>query len=139
MFLRSFFKCCCQTTASLSFCRGWETNRIQPRALILNSSYARFQLLSLRGRRLKGKGKGALGKGFLGARETRGARVVSHPNSLPLPFRTPATQATVAQRLVSAKPGLNFNLFLISFFFFKSIFSNNFLYCFWSVQLSNCR
>ena len=29
---------------------------------------------SLRGRRLKGKGKGALGKGVLGARETRGAR-----------------------------------------------------------------
>ena len=45
---------------------------------------------SLRGRHLKGKGKGALGKGVLGARETRGAR----PNSLPLPFRTPATQAT---------------------------------------------
>ena len=77
-------------------------------------------MLSLRGRRLKGKGKGALGKGFLGARETRGAHVVSHPNSLPLPFRTPATQATVAQRLVSAKPGLNFNLFLISFFFSKA-------------------
>ena len=31
-------------------------------------------LHSLRGRRLKGKGKGALGKGVLGARETRGAR-----------------------------------------------------------------
>ena len=29
---------------------------------------------SLRGRRLKGKGKGALEKGVLGARETRGAR-----------------------------------------------------------------
>ena len=29
---------------------------------------------SLRGRRLKGKGKGVLGKGVLGARETRGAR-----------------------------------------------------------------
>ena len=29
---------------------------------------------SLRGRRLKGKGKGDLGKGVLGARETRGAR-----------------------------------------------------------------
>ena len=30
--------------------------------------------VSLRGRRLKGKGKGALGKGVLGARGTRGAR-----------------------------------------------------------------
>ena len=39
---------------------------------------------SLRGRRLKGKGKGVLGKGVLGARETC---------SIPLPFRTPATQA----------------------------------------------
>ena len=29
---------------------------------------------SLRGRRLKGKGKGVSGKGVLGARETRGAR-----------------------------------------------------------------
>ena len=29
---------------------------------------------SLRGRRLKGKGKAVLGKGVLGARETRGAR-----------------------------------------------------------------
>ena len=29
---------------------------------------------SLRGRRLKGKGEGVLGKGVLGARETRGAR-----------------------------------------------------------------
>ena len=46
---------------------------------------------SLRGRRLKGKGKAVLG-----ASETRGARVVSRPNSLPLPlpFRTPATQTT---------------------------------------------
>ena len=29
---------------------------------------------SLRGRRLKGKGKGVLGKGVLGTRETRGTR-----------------------------------------------------------------
>ena len=29
---------------------------------------------SLRGRRLKGKGKGVLGKGVLGARETQGVR-----------------------------------------------------------------
>ena len=48
---------------------------------------------SLRGRLLKGKGKAVFGKGVLGARETRGARVVSRSNSLPLPFRTPATQA----------------------------------------------
>ena len=33
-----------------------------------------FTSNSLRGRRLKGKGKGVLGKGVLGARETRGAR-----------------------------------------------------------------
>ena len=46
--------------------------------------------------------------------------MVSRPNSLPLPFRTPATQATVAERLVSAKPGLNFNLFLFFFFFSKA-------------------
>ena len=32
------------------------------------------KLDSLRGRRLKGKGKAVLGKGVLGARETRGAR-----------------------------------------------------------------
>ena len=71
-------------------------------------SHPRHKNNSLRGRRLKGKGKGALGKGVLGARETRGTReegervplpsppshVVSRPNSLPLPFRTPATQAT---------------------------------------------
>ena len=31
-----------------------------------------------------------------------GARVVSRPNSLPLPFRTPATQATVAAVAVVA-------------------------------------
>ena len=46
---------------------------------------------SLRGRRLKGKRTGASGMGVLRARETR---VVSRPNSLPLPFRTPATQAS---------------------------------------------
>ena len=33
-----------------------------------------FEHFSLRGRRLKGKGKGVLRKGVLGARETRGAR-----------------------------------------------------------------
>ena len=37
--------------------------------------------------------------GVLGARETRGARVVSRPNSLPLPFRTPATQAKFLSKL----------------------------------------
>ena len=39
---------------------------------------------SLRGRRLKGKGKAVLGKGVLGARETRGAReeVSLPPSSL---------------------------------------------------------
>ena len=42
-----------------------------------------LQAPSLRGRRLKGKGKAVLGKGVLGARETRGARVVSRPNSIP--------------------------------------------------------
>ena len=72
---------------------------------------------SLRGRRLKGKGKGRKreGKGSFvkgsfrrerrrGAREEGGretssllpppSRVVSRPNSLSLPFRTPATQAS---------------------------------------------
>ena len=34
--------------------------------------------------------------GVLGERETRGTCVVSRPNSLPLPFRTPATQANSA-------------------------------------------
>ena len=46
---------------------------------------------SLRGRRLKGKGKGVLGKGVLGARETRPsafAFCVSR-SSLSLPFQTP--------------------------------------------------
>ena len=45
--------------------------------LILGGGSCNFQPWcrgSLRGRRLKGKGKGALGKGGLGARETRGAR-----------------------------------------------------------------
>ena len=63
---------------------------------------------------LKGNGKGVLGKGVLGARETRGAREeggrktpfpsllpssraprVSLANSLSLPFQTPATQASI--------------------------------------------
>ena len=46
---------------------------------------------SVRGRRLKGKGKGVLG-----ARETRGARPSRFPrahNPLSLSFQTPATQA----------------------------------------------
>ena len=48
---------------------------------------------SLRGRRLKGKGKGVLG-----ARETRGARPSRFPraqNPLSLPFLRPATQANL--------------------------------------------
>ena len=36
--------------------------------------YTQEQNGSLRGRRLKGKGKGVLGKGVLGARKTRGTR-----------------------------------------------------------------
>ena len=56
-----------------------------------------FFAISLRGRRLKGKGKEVLG-----ARETRGARSLlarlsrfpPAPNPLSLPFQTPATQAT---------------------------------------------
>ena len=47
---------------------------------------------SLRGRRLKGKGNGVLGKGVLGAL----IPFPSRPNSLPLPFQTPATQASIA-------------------------------------------
>ena len=39
---------------------------------------------SLRGRRLKGKGKGVLGKGILGARETRGWSRALIP--FPFPF-----------------------------------------------------
>ena len=62
---------------------------------------------SLRGRRLKGKGKGVLGKGVLGARETRGAREGDSraQNSLSLPFQTPATQAKSATQpfLVSSR------------------------------------
>ena len=62
---------------------------------------AEFRLGSLRGRRLKGKGKGVLG-----ARETREVPFLlarpSHfpraPNPLSLPFQTPATQATVRFR-----------------------------------------
>ena len=44
----------------------------------------------------RGRGRGRRGRGNLGAREPVGharARMVSRPNSLPLPFRTPATQA----------------------------------------------
>ena len=47
----------------------------------------------------KGKGKGVfLGGGGGGEgsfRHERNTRVVSRPNSLPLPFRTPATQANL--------------------------------------------
>ena len=43
---------------------------------------------SLRGRRLKGKGKRVLG-----ARETQGARFPRAPNLFSLPFQTPATHA----------------------------------------------
>ena len=46
-------------------CFTWGDSRLWSSGLLL--------LLSLRGRRLKGKGKGVLGKGVLGARETRGA------------------------------------------------------------------
>ena len=54
--------------------------RVHPRGGGLQSVAIRH---NLRGRRLKGKGKGVLRKGVLGARETRGAR----PNSLsPFPF-----------------------------------------------------
>ena len=51
---------------------------------------------SLRGRRLKGKGKGVLGKGVLGARETRPSAFAFCVSrfSLSLPFQTPATQAS---------------------------------------------
>ena len=62
-----------------------------------------FPLLpSLRGRRLKGKGKGDLG-----ARETRGAPLAfpSRPKPPSLPFQTPVTQANCFQ----------------SFFFFTSL------------------
>ena len=70
---------------------------------------------SLRGRHLKGKGKGVLGKRVLGARETRGG-VVSRPNSLPLPFRTPATQAReiIASRSPSNLMGSCCKLFFLS-------------------------
>ena len=61
---------------------------------------------SLRDRRLKGKGKGVLG-----ARETRGARAVSRPNSLPLPFRTPATQARKKASFVRGRQFFNFDSF----------------------------
>ena len=40
---------------------------------LLDRAGARFSI-ALRGRRLKGKGKAVLGKGVLGARETRGRR-----------------------------------------------------------------
>ena len=64
---------------------------------------------SLRGRRLKGKGKGVLGKRVLGAREPRGG-MVSRPNSLPLPFRTPATQAREIIASSSLSPAHRFRV-----------------------------
>ena len=48
-------------------------------------SHPRHKNNSLRGRRLKGKGKGALGKGVLGARETRGTREEGERVPLPSP------------------------------------------------------
>ena len=41
--------------------------------MIFRSNRFLYLVVSLRGRRLKGKGKAVLGKGVLGARETRGA------------------------------------------------------------------
>ena len=55
--------------------------------LHLYPSYRRAS--SLRGRRLKGKGKGVFGKGVLGARETRGAR----EGELPFPSLSNACHA----------------------------------------------
>ena len=53
--------------------------RVHPRGGGLQSVAIRH---SLRGRRLKGKGKGVLSKGVLGARETRGARLIPSAPSL---------------------------------------------------------
>ena len=61
--------------------------------LIYNVCWWPRRRSSLRGRRLKGKGKGVSRKRVLGARETRRGRMVSRPSSLPLPFRTPVTRA----------------------------------------------
>ena len=60
---------------------------------------------SLRGRRLKGMGKRVLDARGRARREERKPvpllpppwRVASHPNSLHLPFRTPATKTTVPE------------------------------------------
>ena len=74
--------------------------------------------ISLRGRRLKG-----MGKGVLGTRETRGGAwfcVVSRPNSLPLPFRTPATQAI----WLFVAPFVFAVLFIPSFHVLSSFFFN---------------
>ena len=55
----------------------------------------------MRGRRLKGKGKG-----ILGARETRPWRLSRALNSLSLPFQTPATQAKLNVSLNKAECSL---------------------------------
>ena len=54
---------------------GWTIWPCQPASVwIVDLTEGSVVESSLRVRRLKGKGKGALGKGVLGARETRGAR-----------------------------------------------------------------
>ena len=72
---------------------------------------------SLRGRRLKG-----MGKDVLGANEHEGAR----PNSLPRPFRTPATQAKLLWVRCQLVPTLR-ALKLISNFIFLQAFSAAFV------------
>ena len=52
--------------------------------------HGRLLNTTLRGRRLKGKGKGG---------------IWARPNSLPLPFRTPATRATVPRNTAARKIG----------------------------------
>ena len=63
---------------------------------------------SLRGRRLKGKGEFGRAKAC-GAPFPRPSRVVSRPNSLSPPFRTPATQATLPAALILYEQVLKFS------------------------------
>ena len=63
---------------------------------------------SLRGRRLKGKGTGALGKGVFGARETRGAREEGgrETQGAPFPFhfkRLPRRLTSISHRLFQSR------------------------------------
>ena len=77
---------CAQTNL---FWREMKIKKMYLKSNTRQENFRTFEKRSLRGRRLKGKGKGVLG-----ARETRRSLFPRAQNPLSLPFQTPATQAT---------------------------------------------